>query len=82
LLRRAIAAGRFILQKLRFAATAAAKSAFQSKNKYSNASMIDSNNAGSWKVVARFLGKRVTICTAAGGGGHAMLAEGYRGSRK
>jgi hypothetical protein len=40
-------AGRFILQKARFAANAAAKSKIQSKNKRSNAPMIDSNNAGS-----------------------------------
>jgi hypothetical protein len=77
LLRRAIAAGRFVLQKLRFVASAAAKSKNQSKNKPSNAPMIDSNNAGSRKVLARFFGKRVTIYAAANGAGRAMLSGGY-----
>jgi hypothetical protein len=46
------------------------------KNKYGNAPMIGSNNAGSWKVVARFFGKRMTICAAADGAGRAMLGRG------
>jgi hypothetical protein len=46
------------------------------KNKYGNAPMIGSNNAGSWKVVARFFGKRMTICAAADGAGRAMLGGG------
>jgi hypothetical protein len=47
------------------------------QNKYGNAPMIGSNNAESWKVVARFFCKRMTICAAADGAGHAMLGRGY-----
>jgi hypothetical protein len=53
------------------------KMAIQSKNKHGNALMIGSNNAGPWKVLARFFGKRVTIYAAANSAGRAMLAGGY-----
>jgi hypothetical protein len=82
LLRRAIAAERFILQKPRFVAIATATSAIQSQNNQRNPLMFGSNNAGAWQDLARFFGKRVTICAAANGAGHAMLSGGYRGSRK
>jgi hypothetical protein len=82
LLRRAIAAGRFILWKPHFVAIATATSAIQSQNNHRNLPMFSSNNAGSWQDLARFFGKRVTICAAANGAGRAMLSGGYRGSRK
>src|SRR5580700_9070552 len=52
---------------------------FNQKIKPGNTPTIDSNNAGSWQVLARFFDKRVTICAAADGAGRAMLAGGIEG---
>jgi len=55
LLRRAIAAGRFILWKPHFVAIATATSAIQSQNNHRNPLMFSSNNAGRGKTSPDFL---------------------------